>query len=245
MGVMMIIKVKDLDINYIQYGEGSDIVLLHGWGQNIKMMEPIGEKLASKFKVTILDLPGHGNSSEPKEALTIYDFCEILKEFLDKLKIDNPIIIGHSFGGRIAIIYASHYDTEKLILLGAPCVRKKEKLGLKIKTLKQLKKIPVLNKFEEFAKRHIGSRDYRNANPIMRQILVNTVNEDLSDCARKIKCPTLLIWGEQDEEAPVEDAKILEKLIDDSGLIIYPNGSHYTYLEFLNPVCKVIKTFIE
>ncbi len=245
MGVMMIIKVKDLDINYIQYGEGSDIVLLHGWGQNIKMMEPIGEKLASKFKVTILDLPGHGNSSEPKEALTIYDFCEILKEFLDKLKIDNPIIIGHSFGGRIAIIYASHYDTEKLILLGAPCVRKKEKLGLKIKTLKQLKKIPVLNKFEEFAKRHIGSRDYRNANPIMRQILVNTVNEDLSDCARKIKCPTLLIWGEYDNEAPVEDAKILEKLIDDSGLIIYPNGSHYTYLEFLNPVCKVIKTFIE
>ncbi len=245
MGVMMIIKVKDLDINYIQYGEGSDIVLLHGWGQNIKMMEPIGEKLASKFKVTILDLPGHGNSSEPKEALTIYDFCEILKEFLDKLKIDNPIIIGHSFGGRIAIIYASHYDTEKLILLGAPCVRKKEKLGLKIKTLKQLKKIPVLNKFEEFAKKHIGSRDYRNANPIMRQILVNTVNEDLSDCARKIKCPTLLIWGEYDNEAPVEDAKILEKLIDDSGLIIYPNGSHYTYLEFLNPVCKVIKTFIE
>lgn len=245
MGVMMIIKVKDLDINYIQYGEGSDIVLLHGWGQNIKMMEPIGEKLASKFKVTILDLPGHGNSNEPKEALTIYDFCEILKEFLDKLKIDNPIIIGHSFGGRIAIIYASHYDTEKLILLGAPCVRKKEKLGLKIKTLKQLKKIPVLNKFEEFAKRHIGSRDYRNANPIMRQILVNTVNEDLSDCARKIKCPTLLIWGEYDNEAPVEDAKILEKLIDDSGLIIYPNGSHYTYLEFLNPVCKVIKTFIE
>lgn len=245
MGVMMIIKVKDLDINYIQYGDGSDIVLLHGWGQNIKMMEPIGEKLASKFKVTILDLPGHGNSSEPKEALTIYDFCEILKEFLDKLKIDNPIIIGHSFGGRIAIIYASHYDTEKLILLGAPCVRKKEKLGLKIKTLKQLKKIPVLNKFEEFAKKHIGSRDYRNANPIMRQILVNTVNEDLSDCARKIKCPTLLIWGEYDNEAPVEDAKILEKLIDDSGLIIYPNGSHYTYLEFLNPVCKVIKTFIE
>ena len=209
------------------------------------MMEKKKKKLASKFKVTILDLPGHGNSSEPKEALTIYDFCEILKEFLDKLKIDNPIIIGHSFGGRIAIIYASHYDTEKLILLGAPCVRKKEKLGLKIKTLKQLKKIPVLNKFEEFAKKHIGSRDYRNANPIMRQILVNTVNEDLSDCARKIKCPTLLIWGEYDNEAPVEDAKILEKLIDDSGLIIYPNGSHYTYLEFLNPVCKVIKTFIE
>lgn len=245
MGVMMIIKVKDLDINYIQYGEGSDVILLHGWGQNIQMMEPLGKKLANKFKVTILDLPGHGSSQEPKDALTIYDYCEILKEFLNKLKIDNPIIIGHSFGGRIGIIYAANYDTEKLILLGAPCIRKIEKLSLKTRTLKQLKKIPVLNKFEEFAKKHIGSRDYRNASPVMRQILVNTVNEDLSNCAKKIKCPTLLIWGECDTEAPVEEAKALEKIIDDSGLVIYPNGSHYTYLEFLNPVCKVIKTFIE
>lgn len=244
MGVIMTIKVKDIDINYIQYGKGRDIVFLHGWGQNIEMMNPLGKKFENEFRVTILDLPGHGESSEPNEAITIYDYCEILKEFLDKIDVVNPVLVGHSFGGRIAIIYGSKYKTDKIVLLGAPCIRKEEKISFKLKLLKTLKKVPGLNKLEGFAKKHIGSRDYRNASEVMRKILVNTVNEDLSACAMKISCPTLLIWGSNDTEAPLEDAKELEKLINDAGLVVYENGTHYTYLEFLIPVCKVIKTFM-
>ena len=246
MGVFMTINIKNMDINYIQYGSsnGKDVVLLHGWGQNIEMMNPIGKKLEDKYRITILDLPGHGGSSEPENAITIYDYCEVLREFLEKLKIEKPILVGHSFGGRVSIVYSSRYDVEKLILLGAPCIRREEKISLKVKLLKSLKKVPGLNKFEDFAKKHIGSRDYRNASPVMRKILVNVVNEDLSDCARKIICPTLLIWGTNDTEAPLEDAKELEKIISDAGLVVYENGTHYTYLEFLVPVCKVIKTFI-
>lgn len=244
MGVIMIIKVKDINVNCIQYGEGEDIVLLHGWGQNIQMMDPLGKKLEKKYKITIIDLPGHGKSDEPSENTTIYDYADIVKEILVKLKINKPSIIGHSFGGRIAIIYASKYEINKLILLGAPCVREKEKTSLKVKVLKDLKKIPGLNKLEGFAKKHIGSRDYKNASPTMRKILVSTVNEDLTECAKKIKCPTLLVWGTNDTEAPLEDAKKLEKLLKDAGLITYENGTHYAYLEFLNPLTNVIKTFI-
>ena len=243
---MMIFKVKDIDVNYIQYGKGEkDVVLLHGWGQNIEMMDPIGKKLENIAKVTIIDLPGHGKSSEPLKSITIYDYCEIVKELLDYLKIKKPIMIGHSFGGRISIIYASKYETEKLILLGSPCIRKEQKESFKLKTLKTLKKVPGLNKLEEFAKKHIGSRDYRNASTVMREILVNTVNEDLSECAKKIECPTILIWGTNDTEAPLEEAEELEKTMKDAGLVVYEGGTHYTYLEFLNPVCNVIKTFIK
>lgn len=243
---MMIFKVKDIDVNYIQYGKGNiDVVLLHGWGQNIEMMDPIGKKLENIAKITIIDLPGHGKSSEPLESITIYDYCEVVKALLDYLKIKKPIMIGHSFGGRISIIYASKYETEKLVLLGAPCIRKQHKESLKVKTLKTLKKVPGLNKLEGFAKKHIGSRDYRNASPIMRAILVNTVNEDLSECAKKIECPTILIWGDNDTEAPLEEAEELEKTMKDAGLVVYEGGTHYTYLEFLNPVCNVIKTFIK
>lgn len=243
---MMILNVKNIDVNYIQYGSGKkNIVLLHGWGQNIEMMNPIGKRLEKLATITVIDLPGHGESSEPKEELTIYDYCEIVKELLDKLKIKKPILIGHSFGGRIAIIYASKYSTEKLILLGAPCIRKEQKVSTKVKVLKGLKKVPGLNKLEGFAKKHIGSRDYRNASEIMRKILVNTVNEDLSDCAKKIECPTLLIWGDNDQEALLEEAQELEKIMKDAGLIVYEGGTHYTYLEFIDPVCNVIKTFIK
>ena len=242
----MITKVKNIDINYIQYGKGKkNIVLLHGWGQNIEMMNPIGTKLENTATITVIDLPGHGKSSEPEEAITIYDYCEVVKSLLDELKIKKPILIGHSFGGRISIVYASMYETEKLILLGAPCIRKNQKTSLKVKILKTLKKVPGLNKLEGVAKKHIGSRDYKNASPVMRQILVNTVNEDLSECAKKIDCPTLLIWGSADTEAPLEEAQELETIMKDAGLVVYDGGSHYTYLEFLNPVCNVIKTFIK
>ena len=239
-------NIKDIDVNYIQYGKGKkNIVLLHGWGQNIQMMDPIGKRLENIATITIIDLPGHGESSEPKDALTIYDYRDVVKELLDKLKIKNPILIGHSFGGRVSICYAAEYGAEKIVLLGSPCIRKNQKVSAKTKILKGLKKVPVLNKLEGFAKKHIGSRDYRAASPVMRQILVNTVNEDLTEQAKKINCSALLIWGDRDTEAPLEEAQELESIMKDAGLVVYNGGSHYTYLEFINPVCNVIKTFIK
>jgi len=59
-------KIGNLNLNYIQYGKGKDIILLHGWGQNIAMMQPLGNEL-SGCRITILDFPGFGESEEPKE----------------------------------------------------------------------------------------------------------------------------------------------------------------------------------
>lgn len=240
----MTINIRNININYIQYGSGSDVVLLHGWGQNIAMMKPIGDRLQKNHRITILDFPGFGDSEEPKTALTVYDYCEILEELLKKLKVKKPVIIGHSFGGRIAIIYASRNEVEKVVLFGSPCIRKEVKPSLKLRMLKSLKKIPGINKLEGFAKNHMGSRDYKNASEVMKKILVNVVNEDLSECAKKINVPTLLIWGDRDTEAPVEDAKELEKIIPDAGLIVLPNSTHYAYLENLPQVINILNNFL-
>ena len=240
----MTINIRNININYIQYGSGSDVVLLHGWGQNIAMMKPIGDRLQKIHRITILDFPGFGESEEPKTALTVYDYCEILEELLKKLKVKKPVIMGHSFGGRIAIIYASRNEVEKVVLFGSPCIRKEVKPSLKLRMLKSLKKIPGINKLEGFAKNHMGSRDYKNASEIMKKILVNVVNEDLSECAKKINVPTLLIWGDRDTEAPVEDAKELEKIIPDAGLIVLPNSTHYAYLENLPQVINILNNFL-
>ena len=240
----MKINIKNININYIQYGSGDDIVLLHGWGQNIEMMKPIGDRLEKNYKITILDLPGFGKSDEPLEEIGIYDYCSILEEFLDKLKIKNPILMGHSFGGRISIIYASRNDVKKLVLFGSPCIRKNKNLSLKEKIFKKAIKIPGMKNIGEYAKKHIGSRDYKAASDVMRKVLVNTVNEDLSECAKKIKAPTLLMWGEYDQEASVEEAKELEGIIEDAGLIVFPNSTHYAYLENLQQVIKILKNFL-
>ena len=237
-------EIHNTKINYIQYGKGKDIVLLHGWGQNIEMMQFLGDPLSINYRITILDFPGFGKSEEPKEVWNITDYAEMLHELLEKLEIQNPTLIGHSFGGRVAIRYAAQYKVEKLILFGAPCVITNKKQSLKVKALKAAKKLPGMKKIAEVAKNYIGSRDYKAASPMMRNILVKVVNEDLSDYAKKITVPTLLIWGEQDTEAPVEEARLLEKLLKDGALIILP-GTHYAYLENLNQVLNIINKFME
>ncbi len=239
----MKIKINDVNVNYIQYGEGKDILLLHGWGQNIEMMKPIGDKLSNRFKITIIDFPGFGESDEPLVSWTIDDYSNMLEVFVKKVGIKKPIIMGHSFGGRVAIRYSAHNSIEKLVLFGSPCVRLQRDLPLSVKILKGLKKLPGLNQIGEYMKKYIGSRDYKAASPIMRQTLVNVVNADLSMYAKNIEEPTLLIWGEDDDEAPLEEAKLLESIMMDAGLIVLP-GTHYAYLENLPRVINILENFI-
>ena len=238
----MNIRIKDLNINYIQYGKGKDILLLHGWGQNIEMMKPLGDCFEDRFRITIIDLPGFGESEEPQKPWTMNDYYAMLEEFIEKLKIKKPIVIGHSFGGRLAIKYSARNPIEKLVLFGSPCIRIQESLPLKVRLLKGIKKLPGMNSLGEYMKKYIGSRDYKAASPVMRQTLVEVVNEDLSKYAREIEEPTLLIWGNNDTEAPVNEAKELEKIMIDAALITLP-GSHYAYLENLNQVVNILNNF--
>lgn len=238
-------KIMDVNLNYTFSNISSDttMVLLHGWGQNIEMMKPVGDAFLDN-DIIIVDLPGYGKSEEPPFAYDVDDYVSVIKQLLDELKVKKPILIGHSFGGKISLLYASKYDVEKLVLLASPFKQEIKKLSLKTKVLKQLKKVPGLNKFEEFAKRHIGSDDYRNASPLMRKILVNTVNLDITEEVKKIKCPTIIIWGTLDEAVDVSRAYELEELIEDAGVVIYENCTHYAYLERLGQTISVINSFI-
>lgn len=236
-------KIQGIDVNYIQYGEGKDILLLHGWGQNIEMMKPLGDNLCNRFRITILDFPGFGKSSEPTSPWNIDKYSDFLDDFVKKVGVKKPIVMGHSFGGRVAIRYSARNPIEKLVLFGSPCIRVQEQLSLSVKILKKLKTLPGLNQLGEYMKKYIGSRDYKAASPVMRQTLVEVVNEDLSKYAREIEEPTLLIWGEYDEEAPLNDAKELEKIMIDAALIVLP-GTHYAYLENLPKVIAILNNFI-
>ena len=212
-------RVKNIRVNYKQYGEGKDIVLLHGWGQNIQMMEPLGNNFCNRFRITIVDLPGFGLSEEPDFAYTVYDYVELLKDLFNELNIKNPILMGHSFGGRLSIIYSSKYDVDKIVLFGSPCVRHEYK-SKKQSLFKALKKAKVFSPIVKYMKNHTGSVDYRNASPMMKDVLVKTVNEDLSECAKKIKCPSLLIWGDKDVAVPLNEANELKAKFEEAGATI-------------------------
>ena len=208
------------------------------------MMRPIGDRFKKNNRVIIIDLPGFGESNEPKTVWSIYDYAECINELLKELKVKNPILIGHSFGGKISLVYASKYNVNKIILFGSPYKKEIKKLSIKTKMLKSLKKVPGLNKLESFAKKHIGSTDYKNSSELMRRILVCHVNLDITEDVKKIKCPCLLIWGTLDKEVPLYEAYELEKLISDVGVIEYEGCTHYAYLERLDQTIRVIKSFI-
>lgn len=239
--------VKGTYVNYVQYGNetGKDIVLLHGWGQNIEMMDPIGKGMQNKFRITIIDFPGFGKSPEPPYGFSVFDYYEILDELLEKLDIKEPILIGHSFGGRIAMIYAVNKKASKLVLMGTPFRRTNKKANYKLKILKIVRKTPIIKNFEGYLRSKIASNDYYNASPIMRRVLVNVINQELTDIIPKIKVPTILIWGSYDKEVPISEAKYIEDKIKDCGLIIYEGCSHFAYFERLNQTINILDCFLK
>ncbi len=239
-------KYRNIDINYVRYGNinNQTVVLLHGWGQNIEMMKPVGDSLTDN-DVIIIDLPGHGKSEEPKEVWSLNDFVDMIHELLNSLNVQNPILIGHSFGGKLSLLYASMYPVKKLVLFGSPFKVKKNPNSLKVKTLKKLKTLPGLNKLAETMKKHMGSTDYRNASPMMRDILVRHVNTDITEDVKKIKCPTIIIWGTNDQAVSIADAYELESLMPDAAVIQYDGCTHYAYLERLGQTNRIVKNFIK
>lgn len=236
------------DINYIDYGINKKgvIVLLHGWGQNIEMMDMLGHPFEKDFRIIVLDFPGFGKTPEPDSFWSTTDYANCLHKFLTSLKVKNPILIGHSFGGRVSISYASIYGAKKVVLLSAPFrPSKNKKPNLKVKIYKLVKKIPCLKKLTNYLRNKWGSSDYKNASEIIRGSLVKIVNEDLTNYAKNIKCPTLLIYGELDKDVPLKEAQDLEKLIEDAGLIKYENAHHYAYLENLNQTIAILHNFLD
>ncbi len=238
---------QDIHIHYkfIDNHSKKTLVYLHGWGQNIEMMEPIAKPFMESENVLLIDLPGFGKSGEPKSVWSLEEYAIMLHALLEKLKIKKIILIGHSFGGKIALFYAAKYPVEKLILLASPYKVAMPNPSLKVKLLKKAAKLPLLKNIAEKMKKNIGSEDYKNATPKMRAILVKHINTDATLECQKIKCPTILIWGTKDTAVPLKDAYELEKLIDNAAVIEYPNCTHYAYLEDKIKTIQIIKSFME
>lgn len=251
----MKINIEGLDINYICEGEGKSILLLHGWGANIQAFTPVINRLKNNFKVYVIDFPGFGESDEPKDIYGVYDYARIVKEFIDKMELNQVILMGHSFGGRISIILGKKYPNiiKKIILVDSAGIipKRKFKYYFKVYTFKSLRFIYsklffFKNKKERMKKfyKKFGSEDYKEASETMRKILVKIVNQDLKPLLKGIKAPTLLIWGENDTATPLYMGKIMEKEIPNSGLVVLEGAGHFSYLDKFNKFIIIVENFL-
>lgn len=249
----MEIKISGINLYYTKSGSGPDLILMHGWGCSSVTVASIARIAAESHTVYSIDFPGFGRSSEPNTVWGIEDYTRMLRDFVEKTGITDPTLIGHSFGGRIAILYSSKYPVDKVVLVDAAGIKPKRSLKyyFKVYSFKAMRKIvPILmgkEKGEAYldaqrAKR--GSSDYKNSTPKMRAIMSKVVNEDLKHCMPAIKAPTLLIWGENDTATPLRDAQIMEKLIPGAALVSFAGCGHYSFLD--NPIqfAAVLRSFL-
>jgi pimeloyl-ACP methyl ester carboxylesterase len=240
----MIKKIDNIPVNYIDEGAGDVVLLLHGWGANITLYQSIIQTLTKRKRVIALDMPGFGKTPEPSRPWCVDDYVDLVIRFIESFGLTKLSVVVHSFGGRVFFKMNARenlsFSFERAVLIDSAGILPKKTFRQKFsqrcyKIGRAVMSTRVLHFLYpdavEDMRRKRGSADYNNATPIMRATLVKVVNEDLEPLMHLVKCPTLLIWGDLDTATPLADAKRMEELIADAGLVVCEGAGHFSYAE--------------
>lgn len=244
----MFIKIENLKLHYKVIGQGRPLLLLPGWGCGIEHFNKLQEHFAKNFTTYAIDLPGFGLSDAPPTIWGNTEYANLVTKFINAIKIINPVLIGHSFGGKIIIelVASGLINAEKIVLISSAGVKlpKSLKLILKIYFFKFIKLFISRSNIELYKKK-CGSSDYKNASSHMRSVLVKAVNENIIKLLPKIKVPTLLLWGDKDTATPLKAGKIMQKMISGSRLRIFDNSGHFPFLDNYAEVIIELDKFLK
>ncbi len=227
-------KAGKFEISYeiINPKNKKDFILLHGWGSDKEIMKKAFSSSFSDFRHIYIDMPGFGKSKN-SAILNSKDYKDIIESFLNAINSDKRIIAGHSFGGKIATLLQPSF----LILLSSAGIVLKKPIKVKTKILIfKLLKHSGLKKIGTF----FASKDVKNMDQNMYETFKNVVDEDFEEIFREYQKPALLFWGDEDSATPLECAKKIDSLMNDSKLYVL-KGDHYFFLNHAKTVEKTVK----
>lgn len=218
------------NIYYLKRGNGiKNIIFLHGWGGDSNQFLTFTNLFLSNYTVYLIDLPAFGKS-KIDTVLSLEDYSNIISDFVKGIGIDNPIIIGHSFGGRIALKMLEMNMNYKTILISTP--------GFDLRSLKTKIKL-ILNKLFKIK---FPSYDYKNANTIRRLIMNRCLQDTKKLDFSKINQNIIIIHGTKDKTVKPKVARMMKKRIKKSQ-VIWIKGEHFPYLDEPIKVLKVINFY--
>jgi pimeloyl-ACP methyl ester carboxylesterase len=248
----MQIVVDELLTNFERDGKGKTVVIVPGWADTVAGWRSFADELAKKYDVIVLDLPGFGGSEMPKEPWGLDDYAKFVAAFLKKLEVKPYAILGHSNGGAIAMrgLCAEILQAEKLLLFASAGIRNQAKgrnraFKIVAKTGKVLAK-PLPDKTQ----RKLRQKLYKTAGSDMlvaghmQETFKKIVSHDVADDACHLRLPTLLIYGENDQDTPVRYGETLYELIDNSTLEILPGAGHFVHHDREADVLKAALEFL-
>lgn len=209
-----------------------DIIFLHGWGSHKNLMKHAFGTQLKQFRHIYIDMPGFGNST-CNMALCTEDYANILESFISQIDAAKTIILGHSFGGKVATLL----NPELLVLVGSAgiLVPKPLKIRAKILLFKLLKFTGLTS-----LRRFFVAPDAQGLSQPMYETFKQVVNEDFTEKFRAFKGKALLCFGRQDTATPMWTAYKIAELIPESKVVEF-DGDHYFFLEQSASVAKEIE----
>ncbi|MEO1928613.1 MAG: alpha/beta fold hydrolase [Nautiliaceae bacterium] len=214
-------KVFDISYDILNPSNKKDIVFLHGWGSNKEIMKNAFKDSFKDFRHIYVDMPGFGKSSNDY-VLTTKEYAKIVDKFLSEIKADKYIIIGHSFGGKVATLL----KPQILVLLASAGIvmPKKFSVKLKIKLFKLLKKLG-LSKFRSL----FVSEDVKGMSENMYKTFKNVVDEDFREIFRNYRGKVIIFGANNDTAVPPKAVEIQSKLLNSENIML--SGEHYFFLK--------------
>lgn len=242
--------------HFTRAGTGTPTLLLHGWGASSDLFAGTMRGLGEGFDLIAPDFPGFGATEAPPVAWGVGEYVDWTLALMNWLGVARANIIGHSFGGRVAIKLAALHPERvaKLVLTDAAGIRPQRdwRYHVRVRSFKLMRRLAQARytpqPLREWAGAQVarqGSPDYKAASGTVRGSFVRIVNEDLRQYLPRIQAPTLLIWGDRDEETPLADGQLMERLIPDAGLVVFEGAGHYAYIEEAGRFSVIVKTFFQ
>jgi len=237
-------------IDYIyKQGNGPTVVTLHGWGLNKNAFKKVVQCLNDNQSFLMLDFFGFGNSSMPEEYYDTYEYAYQVFLLIKKLGIKNIMLVGHSFGGRVAIVLSSVFglNINGMILTSSAGLNKFSIIKyIKISFYKFKKFLVKINFLNQKFLLNSGSRDYKNLNITMRKVFVKVVNQNLFFLLKKIHIKFVkLVWDKADKETPYWMCKMFNRHILNSNILTYQTGGHFTYIKNYKKFAFLINNILE
>ena len=218
------------------------MLFLHGYLSSKEAFLYQIQYFSAFYRVTAIDFLGFGNSEKLNEPFSVSDYADWLKSAMQKLGIEKPCVIAHSFGCRVAVKTASKDSDvfDKIVLTGPAGIIINRGLSykIKVKAYRFVKKF-----FPRYADKRFGSREYRSLSPIMRESYKKIVNEDLREDAKKVENSVLIIQGKDDKTTTEREAQIYLESFPNAKLI-KTNGGHFSFVEYPTNFNLIVEEFL-
>ncbi len=250
----MLLRINGLETYFTAEGQGDPVVLLHGWGASSQSLAPLSGALNDSFRVLAVDLPGFGWSMAPPTAWGIAEYAQHVEGLMRETEIKAAALVGHSFGGRIAIALAAKQPAlvSRLVLVASAGIRPPRRAGYYVrvscaKLTRWFFSLPGWGATGQYMITRLlgrfGSRDYLAAGA-MRPTLVKVVNEDLRPLLPAVQAPTLILWGDRDEEVPRRAMEIMAAHIPNARLVVFEGAGHFPFLDMPEKFCGALMDFL-